>query len=157
MTKNVLLTNGKFYTKESVFTGSLFCCDGIIEAIVNEIESEKYKEKADEIIDLKGRFGYPDFSGFIEEIEYDCTDGGDEMLNIYDKKMTKKVLNEEIDMYLEKGSKANIALYDMDLIKNTDIQKSPPVRALIVNGQLFYDEDEYAEEQYFWLMSAQQF
>lgn len=158
MAKKVLYINGKFYNKESAFADSLLCCDGVIEEVIlNPMDVEKHKENADEIVDLNGRYAYPDFCGFIEEVEYDFSESGEDMLNIYDKKMAKKILNEEYDKYLGKGEKANFAVYDMDLIKNTDIQKTPPARMLIVNGEVYYDEEDFAEQQFYTLMMSQQF
>lgn len=158
MAKKVLYTNGKFYIGESAYADSLLCCDGKVEKIIlNSIEAHSYEDNAEEIIDLNGRFAYPDFCGFIEEVEYDFSEGGEEMLNIYDKKMSKKILNDEYHTYIEEGNKANFAVYDLNLIKNTDIQKTPPARMLIVDGEVYYDEEDFAEQQFYTMMMSQQF
>lgn len=158
MTKKVLFTNGKIYIGESDYADSLLCCDGAVEKIfLNPMEAQNFQETAEKIVDLKGRFAYPDFCGFIEDVEYDFTEGGEDMLNIYDKKMAKKILNDEYHVYISEGDKANFAVYDLDLIKNTDIQRTPPARMLIVNGEVYYDEEDFAEQQFYTLMISQQF
>lgn len=157
MSKKVFYVNGNFYTQPPKTATCLYTCDGKIEAIGDMGEIGHLKEEAEETVDLKGMFIYPDFCGFIEEVEFDYSETGDEMLNLYDRKLAKKVLNDDTDKYLEVGDVCNFVAFDMDFIKNTSVERHPASRLLVVNGEVFYDEEAYAEEQWYWLLATQQF
>lgn len=154
MSRSILFTNGNFYCGKSAFADSLFCCDKKIVKVGTYKEVKKAAKEAEKV-DLNGRFAFPDFSGFIREVEFGCYEGGEEMLSLYDKKMARKVQEEKTDMYLREGDECTFATYDVDLLQNASQGKVPEMKQLIIDGELFYDEDSFAEEQWMWLMMQQ--
>lgn len=155
--KKTLYINGKFFVGESEFADSLFCSGEIIKDLGATAEMKKYEEKADEIVDLEERYVFPDFTGFIRNVEYDFSENGEDLLHAYDKKMANKVLADDVNECLQIGDVADFAVYDVDIIKATTYNKIYEARKLIVKGEVFYDEEEYAKEQWYWLLASQQY
>ena len=105
MSKKILYINGSFHTRGKEKVDALYTVDGKIEKLGQACDLIYLREEADQVIDFEGKYIYPDFCGFIEEVEFDCSETGEEMLNVYFKKMAKKAFRKETDKYLEEGDK----------------------------------------------------
>lgn len=157
MSKKILYINGSFHTRGDERVDALYTVDGKIEKLGQACDMICLRGEADEVVDFEGKYIYPDFSGFIEEVEFDCSEAGEEMLNVYFKKMAKKAFRKETDMYLEEGNKCDFAVYPVDLLRYATENKYPDAEYLIVDGEIFYDEAEFADEQWMWLLASQQY
>lgn len=153
----VLYKNAKFYTEGKEKVDALYAVDGIIEKLGQECNMMELHQEADEVIDLKEMYAYPDFCRFIEDVEFDLSESGEEMLELYFRKMAKKVLDNKVNMYLEEGDEANFAVYAVDLLKSVSNKGHPDGKYLVVNGEIKYDEEAYADEQWMWLLMTQRF
>ena len=152
----IFYIGGGFYIGNKLYADSLYSEDGKIVAVGNMEEIGEYKNKADSIVRLDERYVYPDYTGFIEEVEYDFYDTGDEMLTLYDKKMAKKVTSGKEMPGFKVGDPTNMAVYSGNLMKLVP-GKTMEVRRLILEDKVIYDEEEYLEEQWYELMLTQQF
>ena len=157
MSKKILYINGNYYTKGEKRVDALFSVDGKIEKLGQACDLVSLRGEADEVVDFEGKYIYPDFCGLIEEVEFDCSEEGETMLNVYFKKMGKKAFKKETNMYLEEGDDCNLAVYPVDLLKFAGETRYPDAEYLVVNGEIFYNEEEYAEEQWMWLLLNQQY
>lgn len=156
MGNSIFYTDGKFYLGNNSYANSMFTRDGKVVALGDMEDIGGYKNEADKIVRMEEMFVYPDYTGFIEEVEYDFYDTGDELLTLYDKKMAKKVTSGKEMPGFAPGDDATMAVYSANLMKLVP-GKTMEVRRLIVENKVIYDEEEYLEEQWYELMLTQQF
>lgn len=156
MGDSIFYTDGKFYLGNNNYANSMFSRDGKVVALGDMEEIGGYKNEADKIVRMEEQFVYPDYTGFIEEVEYDFNETGDELLTLYDKKMAKKVTGNGGLPGFSVGDESTMAVYSANLMKLVP-GKTMEVRRLIVEDKVIYDEEEYLEEQWYELMLTQQF
>ena len=156
MGNSIFYTDGKFYLGNNSYANSMFSRDGKVVALGHMEEIGEYKNEADKIVYMEEKYIYPDYTGFIEEVEYDFYETGDELLTLYDKKMAKKVTSGKEMPGFKLGDESTMAVYSSNLMKLVP-GKTMEVRRLIVEDKVIYDEAEYLEEQWYELMLTQQF
>ena len=153
---SIFYTDGKFFTGDGRYVDSLFSKDGKVVAVGSMEEIGGYKNEADKIVRMEDRFVYPDYTGFIEEVEYDFNDIGDDLLTLYDKKQAKKVIAGQATEGFKPGDDTNLTVYTENLLKTVP-GKCFEVRKLVLKDQVIYDEEEYLEEQWYEMLLTQQF
>lgn len=152
MSKSIFYTGGKFFVGGDQYADSLFSVDGVIKAIGDD----SFKAQADNVVDLTGKFIAPDFIDDIKNVEYDFEEIHDEMLIMYNKRMSKFMTTEEVMPGLKVGDETNLVVFDEDF---THLQMGRYVESkrLIVKDEIVYDEEDFKDEQMYRLLVNEQF
>lgn len=152
MSKSIFYTGGKFYVGDGQFADSVFSKDGVIVAIGDG----SFKDQADQVVDLTGRFIAPDFINDVKNVEYDFEEIHDEELIMYNKKMSKFMTSDKEMPGLKVGDETNLVVYDEDF---TDLQRGRYVESkrLIAADEVVYDEEDFRDEQMYRLLINEHF